>query len=108
MPGAIDGVSQLPMLEGAASSVRHDFLLEHVPDREARDPPSYCGVRTASQRVYVRYADGFEEFYNLRTDPWQLRNKISAPATTAKVQSLRTRADQLCSPTQPWFDPSAG
>jgi N-acetylglucosamine-6-sulfatase len=83
LPG--DGRSLLPLLRGkAAPAWRDAILVEHRgprlsindPDfqRQASgDPPSYEAMRTAAF-LYVEYVDGEREFYDLRTDPFELHN----------------------------------
>ncbi len=93
MPGEVDGVSLLPMLTDAQAAVHDVALFEHVRFR-AGDPPSYCGIHTATDRVYVRYASGEEEFYNLRKDDAQLRNR--AGGGSARLADARERADLVC------------
>lgn len=96
MPGAVDGTSLLPVLTGQEQSVRNATLFEHVHFHgpATPDPPSFCGVHTASDRVFVRYATGEEEFYDLRTDPCQLhdRSELDRPA----VAAARAKAEALC------------
>ena len=64
------------------------MLIEHhhrqgVPEdpdlQNARsaDPPSYSAVRTRDA-LYVRYADGEQEYYDTRADPSELVNRASA------------------------------
>jgi len=55
--------------------------------------PSYCGVRTR-WRLYVGYNDGQEELYNLRSDPWELRNR--AGRGSPDLRRLRRMADAAC------------
>jgi arylsulfatase A-like enzyme len=96
-PGA-DGVSMVPLLTDSASSVRTSVLLEAVPiDRPV---PVYCGVRTQSF-VFVHYATGEEELYDLASDPAQLRNIVQARPN--KANELRTLTQSLCQPVPPGF-----
>ena len=94
----VDGVSLRRALAGRTA--RSGLLLEHAyPSRvpAGPDPPSYCGYRS-SARLYVRYSTGEEEFYNLRRDPYELRN-TAATAPGASTYRDKTRA--LCSPLPP-------
>lgn len=96
-PVAPDGVSLRRGLQGRTA--RTDLLIEHMypsrPDGKV-DPPSYCAVRTAT-RLYVRYSDGFEEFYRYPSDPYELSNKRSA----TDIGTYRDRARALCAPLPP-------
>ncbi len=80
-----DGHSLEPLLTGAApSSWRDAVLVEHRgshlsvldPDFQqsaSGSPTTYEAMRT-SAFLYVEYADGEREFYDLRTDPFELHN----------------------------------
>ena len=98
---AIDGRSLVPLMANPALTPwRGIGLIEHIPDGEENfglvGPPYYDAVRTsaAAPRLFVKYplvtvgVPG--EFYNLTTDPHQLQNKFTDPATQAE----RTRLEQ--------------
>ena len=74
LEGPVDGVDSTRILRGGRPT-RKEVLLESVEFSNAKhaDVPSYCGLRSA-RRMYVRYATGEEEFYDLRKDPYQLEN----------------------------------
>ena len=84
-PSTIDGRSLVPLLEGRRpANWRHAVLVEHHgpdidptdPDYQAKDagnPPSYEAIRLDNS-VYVEYADGEREYYDVATDPYELRN----------------------------------
>lgn len=102
MPGA-DGASLVPLLTGQPVEWRTHFPIEHWavgPDKA----PTYCGVRN-QRRVYVRYADGFEELYNLTIDPMQLHNRAGAPASATTLALLRDQARIVCDPLPPGMGP---
>jgi N-acetylglucosamine-6-sulfatase len=53
----------------------------------AGDPPSYSALRT-NHYLYVEYSTGQHEYYNLKTDPYELDNRYrQLPRRTQ--QSLR-------------------
>jgi N-acetylglucosamine-6-sulfatase len=80
-----DGHSLLDLLHGAdPTDWRDAILVEHHgpsvgpdnPDAQSFDtgnPTTYEAVRTPDY-LYVEYADGEREFYDLRTDPYELDN----------------------------------
>jgi arylsulfatase A-like enzyme len=80
-----DGHSLLPLLQGrSAKDWRSAILVEHRggamsvrdPDYQQSpggNPTTYEAMRTHGF-LYVEYADGEREFYNLRTDPSELHN----------------------------------
>jgi N-acetylglucosamine-6-sulfatase len=83
MPG--DGHSLLPLFGGGTPpDWRNAILVEHHgpdlfhsdPDYQrwpAGNPTTYEAMRT-HDFLYVEYRDGEREFYNLRTDPYELHN----------------------------------
>jgi N-acetylglucosamine-6-sulfatase len=85
VPANVDGHSLVRLLRGGkASDRRRSALVEHHgPDFNAHDPDlpapgsgnptSYEALRTAGA-VYVEYADGEREYYNLARDPNELHN----------------------------------
>jgi N-acetylglucosamine-6-sulfatase len=105
VPPAVDGSSLVPLLRGEAVGWRSQFLLEHLWYSRGRkaNPPTYCGVR-GRRRVFVHYASGFEEYYNLRLDPYQLRNAVGEPSD-GWVRRLRNATRQLCQPLPPGMSP---
>jgi N-acetylglucosamine-6-sulfatase len=93
-----DGVSIRPLLTDLTSSVRESVLLEHL---NALPPvPTYCGVRTSSF-MFVHYATGEEELYDLAKDPRQLQNVVSVRPN--KATQLRALTESLCQPVPPGF-----
>jgi N-acetylglucosamine-6-sulfatase len=84
-PSTIDGRSLVGFLDGhRPPSWRQAVLIEHDgpdidvtdPDYQAKDagnPPSYEAMRLDNS-VYVEYVDGEREYYDIATDPYELRN----------------------------------
>lgn len=86
VPDTVDGHSLKPFFTAGAEPSRDAALVEHHgPDHQAGDPdlpakasgnpPTYAAVRTTHD-VYVEYADGEREYYDLRRDPNELDNAI--------------------------------
>jgi arylsulfatase A-like enzyme len=86
-PG-IQGDSLKPVLEGATTGWRNDFLFEHF------GALAYEGVRTPRWK-YVRYRIGKEELYDLANDPFELDNHGSHRSYASIVRSLRARLEEL-------------
>lgn len=104
-PGA-EGISLLPALRGEPGPTREDLLIEHLAG--ANPVPTYCAVRSR-RWMYVRYADGFEELYDLADDPYELQNLAGDPAVAGILRERRTRLAELCDPPPPGYaDASAG
>jgi N-acetylglucosamine-6-sulfatase len=101
-----DGESFFPLLSDPGARWRSRFLLEHFGGPQA---PAYCGVRTRSDFVYVRYATGEEELYDLTNDPYQLQNSAGKAGSAKRLQNLRGDTARLCDPPPPgWISPIGG
>jgi N-acetylglucosamine-6-sulfatase len=95
-PGA-EGMSFLPLLSSPDAPWRADFLVEHM---NLLRVPSLCGVRSESL-MYVHYATGEEELYDLRNDPYELENAVTDPTFAGALAGLRSREKELCRPPPP-------
>ncbi|MFL5867552.1 MAG: sulfatase [Thermoleophilaceae bacterium] len=80
VPKIVDGRSLVPWLRGhKVKRWRHAVLIEHHgpkgagPDKQSDNPTSYEAIRLKSS-VYVEYANGDREYYNLVRDPNELHN----------------------------------
>jgi arylsulfatase A-like enzyme len=62
--------------------------------------PAFCGYRTL-RFMYARYRNGFQELYDYRRDPQELRN--IAVARPKLRRYLRAQAHRLCAPKPPGF-----
>lgn len=96
--GPFDGRSLVPLFDGGSLG-RRAVLLEHARDPE-HGIPSYCGLRTPRWK-YVAYAGGFEEVYDLRRDPNELRNR--AGPGMWHIDELRQETRRRCDPLPPGF-----
>jgi len=88
-----DGHSLMPLLEGQhPADWRNAILVEHHgpaygradPDAQNFDsgnPTSYEAMRTPDF-LYVEYANGEKEFYDLKTDPYELDNIVTSLTPT--------------------------
>jgi hypothetical protein len=88
------------MIEGTNSPWRTSFLIEHGGNTATI--PAYCGVRT-EQYAYVRYSDGFEELYDLTSDPYELQNVASDPSVASTKATLLAQTMSMCSPAPPGY-----
>jgi N-acetylglucosamine-6-sulfatase len=111
VPDFVDGRSLVPLLkkEEKPEKWRQAFLIEQEethynpgPSKrgvlEPQDPleqelaaarqgvPAYAALRTADQ-IYVLYGDGERELYDLRTDPYEIKNlaKTAPPAEVTRL-----------------------
>jgi arylsulfatase A-like enzyme len=100
MPRQVDGRSLVPLLHGRPLTRWRDaVLIEHhgpgrapldpdVPGVGSGNPPSYEAIRTPHE-VYVEYVDGEVEYYDIRRDPYELRNTVRSlsPARRARLHA---------------------
>jgi N-acetylglucosamine-6-sulfatase len=105
VPDAVDGRSLVPFFEGdTVKDTRQAVLVEHhgpdhlandpdLPTKASGNPPSYEAVRTAHE-VYVEYADGEREYYDVRKDPDELDNAIGR-VPQARLNQLKTILHKL-------------
>jgi arylsulfatase A-like enzyme len=100
-----DGTSLLPLISGTASTVRQDFLLEHLT-RGPHDAggPSYCAVRNRRFK-YVEYSTGERELYDMVIDPAELVSRHADSAFQPTLTRLRKRMLELCQPSPPDWTP---
>jgi arylsulfatase A-like enzyme len=98
--GPVDGRSIARLMHGRrVGPWRSAVLIEHrgpvrrrldpdFPSIGAGNPPSYEAVRTASE-VYVEYATGEAEYYDLRRDPFEIHNRIDVVPERRLIQLHR-------------------
>ena len=75
IPSIVDGMSLLPLLQGADLPGRKGILIEHWVTEEGIGSkiPDFSAVRT-SEWKYVEYSTGEKELYDLINDPFELEN----------------------------------
>lgn len=89
-----------------ADPERDRILTEYRNSGNIWTPPTWASIRTKRWQYVEYFRDGkriFREYYNLKKDPWQLRNLLgdddpaSGPGTTRlKALSTRLQADRKC------------
>jgi arylsulfatase A-like enzyme len=100
VPPATEGSSFLPFLSGSSARWRSGFLLEHMETPHLSPSPSFCGWHTR-RYVYVDYASGRDELYDLKDDPFQLENAIDRTSMADVLDGLRARVRDACVPPPP-------
>jgi arylsulfatase A-like enzyme len=87
---------------------RRGFVLEagraDVPGGDGTnvERPAYCGWRTG-RFLFVHYANGREELYDYRADPWELRDVHRLARYRERKRDLRRHARAACDPPPPHF-----
>jgi N-acetylglucosamine-6-sulfatase len=120
-PGA-DGHSLVPLLIGdpagsadpASADWRDAVLIEHhgnvsgandpdLPPAGSGNPSSYEALRSRDA-LYVEYADGERELYDLASDPFQLRNlaQEAPPERLARLSGALATMASCHGPAQCW------
>jgi N-acetylglucosamine-6-sulfatase len=98
IPGNLHGRSLVPLLSGRSWRPRDSFLIEYFSDTvfpRIRNM-GYQAVRS-DQWKYIHYTEltGMDELYNLKADPFELRNVIADPASREKRQEMKTALYRL-------------
>lgn len=94
----MSGRSLVPLLQRRASRWRESFLIEYFSDQtmERMVHMGYRAVRTKRWK-YIRYVEleGADELYDLRSDPYEMKNLIADPGSRAVLESLRAELQHL-------------
>lgn len=101
LPG-MEGQNLLPLMEDRGTEWRTDFLIEHL-NLGGTGPPTFCAVRTADFK-FVRYGTGEVELYDLRSDPFELRNRATRAKFAGVLKALERRLVELCHPAPPGYE----
>jgi N-acetylglucosamine-6-sulfatase len=89
-----DGRSLLPLLRDPTLEWGRDILLERGPGNNEEGPRLYTAIRTP-RLVYVEYARGDRELYDLTADPDEMQNLYGTPAAATLTQELARRLGRL-------------
>ncbi len=100
-PASVDGRGLVALMRGErVENWRREILVEHhgrvtdagdpdLPRRGSGNPPSYEALRTP-RSLYVEYGNGEREYYDLRSDPFELRNVAARLAPEHALKLHRT------------------
>ncbi|HEY1083139.1 MAG TPA: sulfatase-like hydrolase/transferase, partial [Prosthecobacter sp.] len=88
----LEGTSLVPQLENAGSVRERPAITSHNQGNHA--------VRTVQYR-YIRYADGSEEFYDLKKDPQEATNLAGNPAFAEAIENHRRWLPKVDVPPAP-------
>lgn len=96
-PADLQGRSLRPLAEGRAAGEWRDSIYYHYyefPDFHAVRP--HFGVRTGRYKLIRFYGDiDAWEFYDLKADPREMRNRIGEPAYAGRIAKLKTELARL-------------
>lgn len=81
IPATIQGKSLVPLLKNPKAKVRSELFCEYFKEAQFPKHPSWRALRTERYK-YVHYPElsGADEFYDLKADPGELKNRIASPA----------------------------
>jgi arylsulfatase A-like enzyme len=100
IPESAQGQSLVPVLNGKSLAPREYLLFEHLWDFE-HIPQSEC-VRSENYKL-IRYPQhpGFEEFYDLKKDPDEVRNLFRESGSQPLIQDFTRKLDSLIARVRP-------
>lgn len=98
VPKDIQGRSLVPLLKGSSRGWRKSILTEFYEEKGTKLPriPGWQSVRT-EQWKYIRYheREGFDELYNLKADPFEMKNLITEPSAQAALKMMKAELEKL-------------
>jgi N-acetylglucosamine-6-sulfatase len=98
IPGDVQGRSLVPLLEGRTWTPRRSFLIEYFSDNvfpRVRNM-GYHAIRTERWK-YISYKElaGMDEFYDLESDPFEMRNLVDEPAAQSELAERKAELRRL-------------
>ena len=99
IPSSVQGRSLLPLFKDSKPPWRESFLTEYFQEKSFQRTPTWQAVRTDRWK-YIHYPDleGMDEVYDLKADPYEMRNLIKEPA--APLARLKAELDQRLKETK--------
>lgn len=100
VPETTEGRSLVPLLKGSGSEWRRSFLIEYYSDKvfPRMYKMGYKAVRTERWK-YIHYLelDHMDELYDLKADPYEMRNIINRRDAAGTLADLKQELEQLLS-----------
>ena len=102
-PPTMQGRSLVPLLRGSRVAWRNSFLVELYSDKvfPRIAQMGYKAVRNERWK-YIHYLelDNMDELYDLKTDPFELKNRINDPVAKKALDEIKRELERLLSETQ--------
>jgi N-acetylglucosamine-6-sulfatase len=97
-PNTMEGRSLVPLLKGAKPEWRESFLIEYYSDKvfPRIRQMGYKAVRNERWK-YIHYfeLEGMDELYDLKSDPYEMRNVIRQPGAAKVVEEMKKELERL-------------
>ena len=98
-PTKMQGHSLLPLFAGKSAGWRKSFLYEYWMDLTDQ-VPHMLGVRTQDWKLVIYPdIDDIDEMYDLKNDPYEMKNLAQNPEYTEKHKALSRELDRLLKET---------
>jgi N-acetylglucosamine-6-sulfatase len=98
VPAAIEGRSLVPLFAGKRPAWRESFLIEYYSDKVFPRilRMGYKAVRSHRWK-YIHYLEleGMDELYDLKTDPYEMKNLIHEPGAARVLAELKREMERL-------------
>jgi N-acetylglucosamine-6-sulfatase len=102
IPATMQGRSLAPLLKGARPVWRNSFLIEYYSDKVFPRvlQMGYKAVRDGRWK-YIHYfeLEGMDELYDLRTDPYEMKNVIDRPGAARALDRMKRQMQRLLKET---------
>jgi N-acetylglucosamine-6-sulfatase len=94
----MQGRSLTPLLSGKQAAWRDSFLIEYYSDKvfPRIAQMGYKAIRNQRWK-YIHYLEleGADELYDLKNDPYEMKNLIDYPAAQKDLAALKQELDRL-------------
>ncbi|HEV8132031.1 MAG TPA: sulfatase [Acidobacteriota bacterium] len=96
IPNGADGHSLLPLFKSNTHKWRKSFLTEYFAETGFPRIPTWQAVRTERWK-YIHYPEltGMDELYDLRTDPYEMKNLIQDTRTQKTLKEMKGELQRL-------------
>ncbi len=96
-PETIQGRSLLPLFDGPPADWRDDIYYHYYEFPGFHAVRAHYGVRTDRYKLMRFYSDDINawEFYDLKTDPTEMHNRIDDPAMQNRIAAMKKRLVEL-------------
>ena len=97
-PNSMEGRSLVPLMKGAKTEWCKSFLIEYYSDKvfPRIRQMGYKAVRNERWK-YIHYfeLEGMDELYDLKADPYEMKNIIRQPNAARIVEEMKREMDRL-------------